>query len=57
MPEVAFPINIKMIAKYQWTEPSLMAKYEYGTYHKGSFCGGINIYINLIIFEDNIIIP
>ena len=34
-----------------------MAKYEDGTYHKGYFCGGININLNLITFEDNIDIP
>ena len=33
-----------------------MAKYEYGTYHKGSFRGGSNIDLNLIICEDKIII-
>ena len=37
IPEGTFPINLKLIAKYQWTEPSLMAKYEYGTYHQGYF--------------------
>ena len=56
IPEGGFPINLKLIAKYQWKEPSLLAKYKDGTYHKGSFCGGSNIYINLITCEDNIVI-
>ena len=34
-----------------------MAKYEDGTYHKGSFCGGSNIDFNLIIWEDKIVVP
>ena len=35
--EGTFPINLKLIAKYQQTEPSLMAKYKDGAYHKGLF--------------------
>ena len=35
IPEVTFPINLKIIENYQRTEPSLMAKYKYGTYHTG----------------------
>ena len=31
-----------------------MAKYKEGTYHKDYFCGGSNIYLNLITCEDNI---
>ena len=57
MTEHTFPINLKLIGKYQWTEPILIAKYEDGMYHKGYFCGGRNIYINLITCEDNITIP
>ena len=38
-------------------EPILMDKYEDDTYHTGYFCGGINIYINLITCEDDIFIP
>ena len=34
-----------------------MAKYKNGTYHKGSFCGSINIDNKLIMCEDNIFIP
>ena len=37
--------------------PSLMAKYKYGMYHKGSFRGGSNIYLRLIMCEDRIFIP
>ena len=50
-----FPINLKMIEKYQRTEPSLMDEYKNGTYHTYSFCGGSNIDLNLIMCEDNII--
>ena len=34
-----------------------MNKYKDDTYHKGSFCGGSNIDINLIMCEDKIVIP
>ena len=34
-----------------------MAKYYQGMYKNGSFCGGSNININLIICEGKIIIP
>ena len=43
-----FSINFKLIEKYQRTEPRLMDKYKYGTYHKGYFIGGNNIDISLI---------
>ena len=33
-----------------------MAEYKYGKYHKCSFCGVINIYLNLITYEDDIFI-
>ena len=33
-----------------------MDKYKDGAYHK-FFCGGINIYFNLITCEDKIVIP
>ena len=33
-----------------------MAKYKNGTCHKGSFCGGIIIYLNLITCEDKVVI-
>ena len=47
-PEGVSPISSKQIDKYQRKTPSLKAKYELGTYQKCSFCGGINIHINLI---------
>ena len=28
LPEGTVPINFKLIEKYQWTEPSLLAKYK-----------------------------
>ena len=52
-----FPINLKIIEHYQQKYPCLKAKYEMGRYHKVSFCGGKNIYLNLITCEDNIFIP
>ena len=36
---------------------SIIAKYKNGTYHKGQFCGCINIDLNLIMREDKIVIP
>ena len=45
-----------MIQKYQQVEPSIIAKYKNGMYHRGYFCGGSNIYIKLIKCEDKIII-
>ena len=56
IPEGNLPINLKLIKKYQWTEPSLMDKYKDGMYHKGSFCVGSNIDTNLIMCEDKIFI-
>ena len=38
-------------------EPSIIAKYKDGTYHKGSFRGGSNIDLRLIMCKDKIIIP
>ena len=57
IPEVNFPMNLKIMGKYKRTEPSLMDKYKDRIHHKGSFCGGSNTYINLITCEDNIVIP
>ena len=48
LPECNFLINLKLIQKYQWTEPSIKAKYKYGTYHKGSFSGFSNTDLKLI---------
>ena len=55
LPEGTFPINLKLIQKYQREEPSIIAKYKDGTYHKGYFCGGSNIDLNLITCKDKII--
>ena len=57
MPEGTFPINLKLIKKYQQTEPILMSKYKDGTYHTGSFREVSNTYLNLMTCEDNIVIP
>ena len=46
---------LKLIQWYQRAEPSLMAKYEDDTYHKGSFRGGSNNNFNLITCKDNIV--
>ena len=56
IPEDTFPNNLKFIQKYQYSEPSIIAKYENGTYHKGSFHIGSNIDLNLIICKDKIVI-
>ena len=55
IPESNFLINLKLIQKIQQEEPSITAKYKYGTYHKGYFCGGSNIDLNLITCKDNIV--
>ena len=55
--EGTFPINLKVIQRYQRVAPSLIDKNKYGTYHKGYFCGGSNNYLNLITCEDKIVIP
>ena len=56
VPEVTFPINSKLIKKYQREEPSIIAKYKDGTYHVRYFCGGSNIDLNLITCKDEIFI-
>ena len=48
VPEGTFPIDLKLIQKYQWSEPIMIAKYKTSKYHKGSFNGGINIDLKLI---------
>ena len=55
--EGTFPINLKLIQKYQGTEPSIKAKYKDGTYHTSSFRGGSNIDFNLITCKNKIVIP
>ena len=42
IPEGTFSISFKLIQKYQWVEPSTIARYKDGTYHKGYCFGGIN---------------
>ena len=54
--EGTFPINFKLIEKYQRTEPILMNKYKYGMYHTGSYSGGSNIDLSLITCEYKIVI-
>ena len=56
LPEYTFRRNIKLIQKFQWTEPSIKDKYKYGTYHKGYFCQGRNIDISLKMCKNNIVI-
>ena len=56
LPEGNFHINLKLIDQHKRKESSLMTKYKEGTYHKGSICGGINIYLILIMCEYNIVI-
>ena len=55
-PEGIFPINLKWIDQYQQKDPSIMAKYNMGTYNTGYFCGESNIYLNLITCTDNVVI-
>ena len=57
LPEGTFPINLKLIQKYQRMEPSIKSKYKDGTYHKVSFRGGINKNIKLITCKGKIVIP
>ena len=52
-----FPINLKLIQKYQRTEPSVKDYYKDNTYYKGSFSGNSNTDLKLITCEDKIIIP
>ena len=47
----------KLIQKYQQSEPSIIAKYKYGVYHKASFCGGSNIDLKLKTCKDKIVVP
>ena len=54
--EGTFPINLKLIQKYQCAELSIIARYKNGTYPKGSFRGGSNIDLKLITCKYNIVI-
>ena len=51
-----FPISLKLIRKYQQSEPSVIAKDKNGTYHKGSFIGVSNTDLKLIMCKDKIVI-
>ena len=55
--EGTFSIYLKLIQKYQGLEPSIRAKYKYGTYHQGSLRRSGNIDLILITCKDNICIP
>ena len=57
LPEDNFPVNLKLIQKYQRTELSIIAKYKNGTYHKSSLRGVSNIDLKIITSEDKIVIP
>ena len=57
LPEGTFPINLKLIQKYQREEPSITDKYKYAMYRKGSFRGGSNIYLKLITCKYKLVIP
>ena len=54
--EVNLPINLKLIQKYQRSEPSIVAKYIDGMYHKRPCSGGSNTDLKLILCKDNNII-
>ena len=55
--EGIFTVNLKSIDQYQRKYPRLMDKYKMGAYDTGSFLGGSNIYLNLIMCKGNIVIP
>ena len=56
LPEVTFPIHLKLIQNSKRTEHSIKSKYKYGTYHKCSFRGVSNTYLKLIMCKDHIFI-
>ena len=56
LPEVIFLIILKLIDQYQLKNPILLAEYTMVMYQNVSFCGGSNIYLNLITCEDKIVI-
>ena len=57
LPKDNSPINLKLIQKYQRTEPSIGSKYKDGMFHKSSLREVSNIHLELIICKDNIFIP
>ena len=56
IPEGTYPIDLKLIQQHQQAEPILTDRYKNGKHHKGSFCGGTNVYIILITCKYKIII-
>ena len=56
IPEGDFPINLRLIQRHQWAEPSLTAKNKGGKYQKGYFREGSNKNLSLITHEDKIVI-
>ena len=56
IPEGDFPINLTLLKYYKRKKLILMSKYKDGAYHKSSFSGVIDIYLNLITCEDKIVI-
>ena len=56
LPECTFTITLKLIQKYKRLEPSIIAKYKTGTYHKVSLHRGSNIDLKLITCKDEIFI-
>ena len=57
LPERSLLNNLILITKYQWLETKIIAKYKNGMYQQGSFRGGSNIDVKLIICKNNILIP
>ena len=57
IPESTCPISLNWIEQHQRKYPVLMDTYKEGMYHNGTFCGGSNIYLNLITYKDKIVIP
>ena len=51
-----FPINLKVIQKYQRSEPSIIAKYKNGAYRKCFFLVDSNTDLKLLICKDKIVI-
>ena len=57
IPEGTFSIDLKLIKTYQRLEPSITAKYKYGTCQQGYLHGVSNIDIKVITCKDKIVIP
>ena len=54
--EGKFPISLRTIDQYQRKDPDLMAKLKTGKYKCVSICGGSNNNLNLITYEDEMVI-